>query len=50
MTEAILDGEVCFMKSDGVTGFSELQAALSDNKTAGLVYFIFDVICLDGQV
>ena len=48
VTEAILDGEVCFVKPDGVTGFGELQTAIGDEKTAGLVYFVFDLLYLDG--
>src|ERR1700761_9406566 len=48
VTGAVLDGEVCFVKPDGVTGFGELQAAIGDKKTAGLVYFIFDLLYLDG--
>ena len=48
MSEAILDGEVGFVKPDGVTGFGELQGAIGDKKTAGLVYFIFDLLYLDG--
>jgi bifunctional non-homologous end joining protein LigD len=48
VTEAILDGEVCAMLPSGATGFGELQAAIADKKTAALVYFIFDLVYLDG--
>ena len=48
VSEAIVDGEVCFVKPDGVTGFSELQAAIGDKKTARLFYFIFDLLYIDG--
>jgi bifunctional non-homologous end joining protein LigD len=46
--EAILDGEVCYLLPTGVTGFGELQAAIADERTGGLVYFIFDLLYLDG--
>ena len=46
--EAVLDGEICYMLPDHVTGFGELHAAIGDKKTASLVYFIFDLIYLDG--
>lgn len=48
VTGAVLDGEVCFVLPSGVTGFGELQAAIGDGKTAGLVYFMFDLLYLDG--
>jgi bifunctional non-homologous end joining protein LigD len=46
--EAILDDEVCYLLPTGVTGFGELQAAIADERTGGLVYFIFDLLYLDG--
>jgi len=47
-SEAIVDGEVCFVKPDGVTDFGALQAAIGDKRTASLVYFVFDLVYLDG--
>jgi bifunctional non-homologous end joining protein LigD len=43
-----LDGELCAVREDGVTSFPELQAATEAHLTAGLVYFIFDLLFLDG--
>jgi bifunctional non-homologous end joining protein LigD len=46
--EAILDGEVCAVLPNGVTSFPGLQLALSQQKTGALVYFLFDILYLDG--
>jgi bifunctional non-homologous end joining protein LigD len=46
--QAILDGEVCHELPTGVTSFGALQDDLSTGKTAGLVYFAFDLLYLDG--
>jgi bifunctional non-homologous end joining protein LigD len=46
---ALLDGEVVALGPDGLTSFSALQAALSDGKTDQLVYFVFDILHLDGR-
>jgi bifunctional non-homologous end joining protein LigD len=48
VAKAILDGEVCDVLPNGVTSFSGLQEALSERKTGRLVYFLFDVLYLDG--
>lgn len=45
---AILDGEVCVQGADGKTSFSALQDALADGETAQLVYWVFDLIHLNG--
>jgi bifunctional non-homologous end joining protein LigD len=45
----LLDGEVVALGPDGLTSFSALQAALSDGKTDQLVYFVFDILHLDGR-
>src|SRR5690348_15918003 len=46
---AYLDGELCAVKSDGTTSFAELQAATDEGRPAQLVYFIFDLLFLDGE-
>ncbi|MCE8020307.1 DNA ligase D [Halomonas sp. MCCC 1A11036] len=45
---ALLDGEVVAMGSDGITRFGQLQEALSNGRTAALVYQIFDLPYLAG--
>ena len=46
--QAILDGELVHLGSDGVTRFGALQKALSGERHASLVYFVFDVLHLQG--
>jgi DNA ligase D-like protein (predicted ligase) len=45
---AYLDGELCGVRPDGVTSFELMQQA-SDRGGAGLVYFVFDLLELDGE-
>ncbi len=45
---AWLDGEVCAVDKQGRSNFQTLQNALSDNAAAKLVYFVFDLLYLDG--
>ena len=45
---AYLDGELCGVRPDGVTSFALMQQA-SDRGGAGLVYFVFDLLDLDGE-
>ena len=45
---AYLDGELCGVRPDGVTSFELMQQA-SDRGGAGLVYFVFDLLDLDGE-
>jgi DNA ligase D-like protein (predicted ligase) len=47
--QAYLDGELCGVFPDGVTSFSMIQAASDAGNAAGLVYFIFDLLHLDGD-
>ena len=50
--DALLDGEVAMVLPDGRTSFQALQNAFSAEATsarAPLVYFVFDVLRLDGQ-
>jgi bifunctional non-homologous end joining protein LigD len=45
----IIDGEVCAVRKDGITDFSALQAAMKAGKTAGLIFFAFDLLFLGDQ-
>jgi bifunctional non-homologous end joining protein LigD len=45
----IIDGEVCSVRKDGITDFSGLQAAMKAGKTAGLIFFAFDLLFLGDQ-
>jgi len=47
--QAYLDGELCGTFPNGITSFSMIQAASDAGNAAGLVYFIFDVLHLDGE-
>jgi DNA ligase D-like protein (predicted ligase) len=46
---AYLDGELCALDPDGLTSFAEMQAATDGHSAAGLIYFAFDLIYLDGK-
>ena len=46
---AALDGEVASVRPDGRTSFQDLQQALSGGSRAALVYFVFDLLHLDGE-
>ena len=45
---AHIDGELCGVRPDGVTSFAIMQQA-SDSGGAGLIYFAFDLLELDGE-
>src|SRR5271168_3409002 len=45
---AYLDGELCGVRPDGVSSFALMQQA-SGRGGAGLVYFVFDLLDLDGE-
>jgi bifunctional non-homologous end joining protein LigD len=47
--QAYLDGELCGVFPDGITSFSMIQAASDAGNAAALVYFIFDLLHLDGE-
>jgi DNA ligase D-like protein (predicted ligase) len=47
--QAYLDGEFCGVYPDGITSFGMIQAASDAGNAAGLVYFIFDLLHLDGE-
>ena len=46
--QALLDGEVVALEENGTTNFQLLQNSLKQNNTATLVYFVFDLLYLDG--
>ena len=49
-TDALIDGEVAMLQSDGRTSFAALQQAAAGTAShAPLVYFVFDLIRLDGE-
>ncbi|MGJ4943164.1 DNA ligase D [Bradyrhizobium sp. HKCCYLS1011] len=48
LPDAIIDGEVVALDSEGNPNFSALQAALSDGKTDELIYFAFDLLFAEG--
>jgi ATP-dependent DNA ligase len=48
--QAYLDGEVCGVRPDGKTSFSLIQAASDSGNADGLVFFLFDLLYLDGEV
>lgn len=47
-TSAILDGELVSLAPDGSSSFGRLQNAISSKNTAGLQFFCFDLLYLDG--
>src|SRR5580692_9031511 len=47
--QAYLDGELCGVRPDGVTSFSMIQLASDSGNAAALVFFLFDLLYLDGD-
>src|SRR5487761_541790 len=47
--QAYLDGELCGVRPDGVTSFALIQNAAERRGGADLVYFVFDLLHLDGR-
>jgi ATP-dependent DNA ligase len=47
--EAYLDGELCGVRSDGTTSFSLIQNASDTGNAEALVFFLFDLLHLDGE-
>jgi len=47
--QAYLDGELCGVGPDGVTSFSIVQLASDSGDAATLVFFLFDLLHLDGE-
>src|SRR5919205_3395296 len=46
---ALLDGEIAVLLPDGRTSFQALQNSLSGERAGELVYFVFDLLELDGK-
>lgn len=46
---AIIDGEIVVLGDNGVSSFSSLQADLSDRRSDRLIYYIFDLLFIDGE-
>jgi len=49
LRSAYFDGELCALKPDGTPSFAALQAAMDNRTTDALVYFVFDLLFLDGE-
>src|SRR5215468_4588474 len=47
--QAYLDGELCGVGPDGITSFSMIQLASDSGNAAALVFFLFDLLHLDGE-
>ncbi|NUP11462.1 MAG: hypothetical protein HOW73_35905 [Polyangiaceae bacterium] len=47
--DAMFDGEVVALRSDGVSDFQLLQNTLSSRGESKLVYYVFDVLFADGE-
>lgn len=47
--DAYLDGEVVALLPNGVSSFSQLQTAFKEGRADSLVYFVFDLLYLDGR-
>jgi bifunctional non-homologous end joining protein LigD len=46
---AYLDGELCGVRPDGTTSFSMIQAASDSGNANALVFFLFDLLFLNGE-
>jgi bifunctional non-homologous end joining protein LigD len=49
LRSALFDGEVCFVGRDGRTSFQDLQNLSSAHARRALVYFVFDLLYLNGR-
>jgi DNA ligase D-like protein (predicted ligase) len=47
--QAYIDGELCGIRPDGAISFSVIQTATDAGKSDALVFFLFDLLHLDGQ-
>src|SRR5262249_48802567 len=46
--QGYLDGELCGITRDGKTSFSLIQTASDSGNADALIFFLFDLLCLDG--
>ena len=49
VAQAYLDGELCGMRPDGTSSFALIQAASDARNDHALVFFLFDLLHLDGE-
>ncbi len=49
LAQGLLDGEVVALKADGTTSFQALQNVFQAGRTRELVYYVFDILYLDGH-
>jgi bifunctional non-homologous end joining protein LigD len=49
LPDCIIDGEICALNTEGSSNFGLLQNALSDRKTGGLIFCLFDCLFAQGQ-
>jgi bifunctional non-homologous end joining protein LigD len=49
LPDCLLDGEVVALDQHGAPDFAALQAALSDRKSDGLIFFAFDLLFIEGD-
>jgi hypothetical protein len=47
--QAYLDGELCGVGPDGITSFGMIQAASDSSNAGALIFFLFDLLHLDGE-
>ena len=47
--QAYLDGELCGVGPGGITSFNIVQLASDGGNAAALVFFLFDLLFLDGE-
>jgi bifunctional non-homologous end joining protein LigD len=48
-SDAILDGEIVVLGDNGVSSFSALQGDLSAGRANRMIYYVFDLLRLDGE-
>ena len=46
---AVLDGEIVYLDEHGRSNFQQLQNALKSERSKNLVYYVFDLLFLDGK-
>ena len=48
LPDCVMDGEICALDENGHPDFAGLQAAIADQKTSDLIFFVFDLL-FDGD-
>lgn len=49
LPDCLIDGEICAVNAKGNSDFGALQLALSNGRTAGLIFFLFDCLFAAGK-